>query len=182
MTSTLVDERRHVNNYNGRSGTLAAVLADRINYTVDRSGLSRRKLCLAAGVSHSYLTFVLDSLKKDPHAAPFAVEKLRAVAITAGVSPHWLITGQGSPDDRDGPELPPPGRAFGELEQWPDLLTRAREIAPHLPGWTWERIATMTPVLSAPPTPVMLAELATWMHRHETVTKPAPETGVRRTA
>jgi hypothetical protein len=50
MTSTLVDERRHVNNYNGRSGTLAAVLADRINYTVDRSGLSRRKLCLAAGI------------------------------------------------------------------------------------------------------------------------------------
>jgi hypothetical protein len=164
-------------------------LEERIRFALRRSDLSARKLSRKAELSEGFLAYVFRTLRTDPNGTPFSVDNLRALARAAGVSSEWLITGSGSPDDPETQSAPSPSLdehfvarpVFGSLPDWPDLLARAQEIAPHLPAWTWERLATMAPLLSAPPTPVMVAELAIWMHRHERVMRTTAQTGAHRT-
>jgi transcriptional regulator with XRE-family HTH domain len=165
-------------------------LEERVRFALARSGLSARKLSEKAELSEGFLAYVFRTLRRDPTGAPFSVGNLRALARAAGVSSRWLIDGTGSPDDPEADEQPAPSidahfvarPVFGSLPEWPEMLARAQEIAPQIPPWIWERMANMSPVLSAPPTPVMIAELAIWMHRHERVSREiAPKTGAHRT-
>jgi hypothetical protein len=57
---------------------------------------------------------------------------------------------------------------FLNLANWPALLRAAKSIEPSLPEWVWQRLANAAPVLTAPPTPSSVAELARYILRHET--------------
>ncbi len=159
----------------------------RIRYAIKHSGLSPRGLALKAGLSAGYFPSLFRALAKDPQAS-VETATVRAIAHAAGVSAAWLLTGKGSPDDHDETETVAPSTAhdyvmrpqFQNLPEWPELLARAKEIDPGLPGWVWEMLARTSPILSAPPTPAMVAELGRWMLRHESLMRPpAPrkETG-----
>lgn len=135
-------------------------------------------------------------------------ETVYAIAKAAGVSGAWLLTGKGSPDDRDealeddsehtSVAIRPVGRLaepvtphepvrqrIADLPDVVELVERAKELAPAAPQWVWEKLLHMSLQLSAQPTPVMIAELAGWVHRHEQVYRPRearPATGGHRVA
>lgn len=132
-------------------------------------------------------------------------ETVYAIARAAGVSGAWLLTGKGSPDEeieddsaytsvtnRSVGHLAEPVAAYepvrtriADLPNVVELVERAKELAPTIPPWVWEKLLHMSLQLSAPASPVMLSELAAWVHRHEQVYRPRearPATGGQRAA
>ncbi len=194
MTNTLVDAGVCVNVRAGHAErpcdrSLPVTLEQRIRYALKRSGLSARALSMKANLSHGYLASVFLAFGKETEPS-FGTGSLRAIARAAGVSSNWLLTGHGSPDDPEGVESEAPSIApeyvavqrFDGLPEWPELLTRAKALQPEIPAWVWEFIAGSRPLLSAMPTPAMVADLAVWVMRHESIGRASPprtETGAQ---
>ena len=95
---------------------------------------------------------------------------LASLVRVTGVSAHWLLTGEGSPLPGE-PHAPPMDLSdkplWKNLPNWRELLASAQVIESGMPPWVWDRIGASAPLLSAPPTPAMLAELARFVLRHE---------------
>lgn len=84
-----------------RRGKLADVttLADRIEWILASRGTSARALSLAAGLSQSHV----GQLKRGQLSSQVAAGTLAAIARAAHVDPHWLQTGEGSPEVTTSP-------------------------------------------------------------------------------
>jgi transcriptional regulator with XRE-family HTH domain len=148
--------------------------AERIRRLIETRGMSARSLSEAAGLSHSTVSSLLAKLDANPDARVEA-RTLDKVAAALEVDATWLRTGRGEMDGGASPQAPDiqsdmrSGVArFLNLANWPALLRAAKSIEPTLPEWVWQRLATAAPVLTAPPTPSSVAELARYILRHET--------------
>jgi len=144
------------------ASTLAAVptLAERMRQAIELSGLSARRLSLAAGLSQSHVgQLARGTTGKNP-----SYETLRAIAQAAKVSPRWLAEGIGTPHgpDPDGaPSIPPrPSTTLADDPNWPELLAAARASAPGIPAWVWVSVAGSSPVADVPVTPRMVVAFA----------------------
>lgn len=136
--------------------------------------MSARSLSEAAGLSHSTVSSLLTKLDANPDARVEA-RTLDKIAAALQVDATWLRTGKGEMDSNASPQAPDiqtdmrSGVArFLNLPNWTALLRAAKSLEPSLPEWVWQRLATAAPVLTAPPTPSSLAELARYILRHET--------------
>lgn len=162
-------------------------LRERIEFILKREGVSQRELSRRSGLTEVHVGQILRRLAQDEEA-PVETKTVSAIARGGKVSAAWLLSGRGSPDDHEEPEAQTPSTApefvtrpqFQNLPDWPELLDRAKALDPELPPWVWELMARTSPILSAPPTPVMVAELGRWMLRHESLVRsrePRKETG-----
>jgi hypothetical protein len=96
-----------------------------------------RDLCARANVARSALTGAFErEAVKGRHS--MRIDTIRALASTANVSPYWLETGEGTPDDR---EVTAPIRAssvalarasLGPAPAGPDLLRDAQAAVQEL--------------------------------------------------
>lgn len=148
--------------------------AERIRRLIETRGMSARSLSEAAGLSHSTVSSLLAKLDANPDARVEA-RTLDKIAVALEVDATWLRTGRGEMDNGASPQAPDiqadmrSGVArFLNLSNWPALLRAARSLEPSLPEWVWQRLAAAAPVLTAPPTPSSVAELARYILRHET--------------
>jgi transcriptional regulator with XRE-family HTH domain len=148
--------------------------AERIRRLIETRGMSARSLSEAAGLSHSTVSSLLTKLDANPDARVEA-RTLDKIAAALQVDATWLRTGRGEMDSNASPQTPDiqadmrSGVArFLNLPNWTALLRAAKSLEPSLPEWVWQRLATAAPVLTAPPTPSSLAELARYILRHET--------------
>ena len=149
------------------AGKLLAVstLADRIEWILEhREGpggkpWSARGLSTAAGLAQAHV-----GMMKRGDAKSVTGETLAAVARTAGVSLHWLTTGEGSPDTDDvaepshsDDEKPVRRNAIG----WDDALPIAKLLQPTWPEWAWEKAGASAPyMIDGPITPQQIVSLA----------------------
>jgi transcriptional regulator with XRE-family HTH domain len=154
-------------------------VADRIRIVLERTGWSQRKLSTTAGLSPSAVWWILNH----PDDAA-QTDTVIAIARVAGVSSVWLLTGKGSPDDRDDTSdddsaytsvtnrsvghlaepvatYEPVRTRIADLPNVVELVERAKELSPTIPQWVWEKLLHMSLQLSAPASPVMLSELST---------------------
>lgn len=106
---------------------------------------------------------------------------LAALAKRGGANLLWLITGEGASGLEDGEQggVPAPPVVgdddrprYEDLREWPEIERRARAMAPAVEEWAWAFVKSQRPILTAPLTPVMVAEFATWVWRHEQEFKP----------
>jgi len=154
-------------------------LKERIEFILKREGISQRELSRRSALTEVHVGQILRRLAQDPDA-PVETTTIAAIARGGKVSRAWLLSGRGSPDDHDEHESPAPSTApdyivrpqFQNLPEWAELLARAKALEPELPAWVWELMARTSPILSAPPTPVMVSELGRWMLRHESLMRP----------
>jgi transcriptional regulator with XRE-family HTH domain len=149
-------------------------VAERIRRMIETRGTSARALARLAGLSHSTVSAVLDKLDANPDARVEA-RTLDKIAAALQVDATWLRTGRGEMDSNaqaPAPDIQADMRSgiarFLNLSNWTALLSAARAIEPSLPEWVWQRLALAAPVLTAPPTPSSVAELARYILRHET--------------
>ena len=174
-------------------------LAARIEAVLARLGVSARELSRRAGLHETQVSLVLSRLKKNPDSE-VSVPTMRAIARGAGVSEAWLLTGRGSPDDRDDHVQPAPpdevdvaGRRpvaqdaartarplFEHLPDWPELLAGARQIAQDrgrdIPEWAWGALAKSSGLLTGPLSPSAVFDLAkTYADHGIGKPRPAPE-------
>lgn len=130
---------------------------------VAHAGGSARALSVKAGLSDTHVgQLARGRIGKRP-----ADQTLRAIARAAGISAHWLATGEGAMLDADGtysaPDEPP---MFFQLPGWPELAAAARDLDPAIPAWALDTLARSRPILSLPVTPSVVAELARIVMRH----------------
>lgn len=142
-------------------------LAARIRWVLTDKGWSGRELGRRAGLAESHVGRILRVLDENPDAG-VETKTLVAIAKAAGVSDAWLLAGVGSPTE----PLPPADNwtstpTFGALSNWPALLAVAKVLRPLIPEWVWLQLAGSRPLLTAPPTPVQIVELAEFILRHE---------------
>jgi transcriptional regulator with XRE-family HTH domain len=149
-------------------------VAERIRRMIETRGTSARAVSAAAGLSHSTVSAVLDKLDANPDARVES-RTLDKIATALAVDALWLRTGRGEMDggaQQKAPDIQSDMRAsvarFFNLPNWSALLRAARALEPTLPDWVWGRLANAAPVLTAPPTPSSVAELARYILRHET--------------
>jgi transcriptional regulator with XRE-family HTH domain len=76
-------------------------LRERCEWVLRARGFnSMRDLCARANVARSALTGAFErEATKGKHS--MRIDTIRALASTANVSPYWLETGEGGPDDRE---------------------------------------------------------------------------------
>lgn len=106
---------------------------------------------------------------------------LSALVRVTGVNGTWLLTGEGSPlPEPHAPAVDLSDKPlWRNLPNWRELSASAMVMEPTMPPWVWDRIGAGAPLLSAPPTPAMLAELAKFVLHHEPPPpSPKPTTGV----
>lgn len=140
-------------------------VAQRVRWVLQRTGWSQRELARRAGLSGSHISLIVTRLGEDVRP-----QTLKAIAVAAGVSEHWLLTGDGEPqpvvhiepstgpasDEVDWRAVP----SFDRLPNWPQLMDGARGMRPNHPDYVWQHLGQSRPLLTARPTPGMVAELA----------------------
>lgn len=187
VTDTVVATTRIVNNRDRAVNDRACcaryddhmdTLLSRLEWVLSTRDTSARQLSIQAGLSHATIASLIRGLKADPStAARVEVGTLDKIAAAAGVDPTWLKSGIGAPEFNQAPPRaadPDPATnatssaaSFRNLANWNALLRSARSLRPTLPEWVWTRVAASSPMLTSPPTPLMLAEYADLISRHE---------------
>lgn len=153
-------------------------LLSRLEWVLSARDTSARQLSIQAGLSHATIASLIRGLKSDPStAARVEVGTLDKIAAAAGVDATWLKSGIGAPEFSQAPPRtadPDPATnatssaaSFRNLANWSTLLRSARSLRPAIPEWVWTRVAISAPMLTSPPTPLMLAEYADLISRHE---------------
>ena len=90
----------------------------RVRYIETQSGLSRRALSLAAGLSASTIG---NTLRREQRGEPVSFDgpTIAKIAKAGSVDAGWFATGQGKPDVEYEPEIQPSGaadtQAIGEV-------------------------------------------------------------------
>lgn len=165
-------------------------IADRIRAILKEKGWSERQLAREAKFkTESQVSNILRRLDESPDAVELGT--LKQVARGAGVSERWLITGIGSPAGDDNATVSPPNDdrspRVGNASNWPALLKVARALAPDVADWAWEMAERSNPLVTAPLTPIAVAELGRFIMRHElppnsraSRAKPANESGTKK--
>jgi transcriptional regulator with XRE-family HTH domain len=69
-------------------------VSERVRWILSSRNLSDRALAKAAGVSHNYIGLLRRGQRGERGLSP---ETARKIAVAAGVDPHWMLTGEGSP-------------------------------------------------------------------------------------
>ncbi len=146
-------------------------LKERIETVLQREGITQRELSRRAKLTPVHVNQILRRLAQDPEAS-VETATLHKIADGGKVSRAWLVSGVGTPDDAEAPPRPTWRPPFGQMPEWPELLARAKEIEPDVAPWVWVRLAELQPQLEADPTPIMIAELAKWVQRHERLMRP----------
>lgn len=154
--------------YNSR-----VTLAHRIETLLERTGWSARKLSLNAGLSASHVGTILTKSRADPD---YSVERktIEAIALAAGVSPGWLLTGEGEAPSSafDGvdvaPREPEAPSTFGGYKNYERVEASARLLAPEVPDWAWDATRNAHPmwVGKDPPTAAVIADVARVIMKH----------------
>lgn len=114
---------------------------------------SAKSLSRAMGLSDAHVGMVARGDVEDPRGSFLA-----ALAKTAGVNGHWLLTGEGPPPR---PAVAP----WRDLPAWGELIERAKLLAPDVPAWAWER-AGDSAQLALPATPALLIDVAVMFAKH----------------
>jgi hypothetical protein len=147
-------------------------LAERIQWILDNcrdpSGepWTAKSLSQAADLADTHVGMMKrGTVKKVTH------ETLAKLARAAGVSHHWLVTGEGEPHGRgDAPGADAHhhnGQSrFHARADWVVLLETARAIAPEIPEWVWPIVADSHPLSTVPITPAIVVELGKLVLRH----------------
>lgn len=141
---------------------------ERLEWALDRRGMSRRGLSLESGAAGSYLNTLVTRLREAHVAAEERGETLdeavflgrknsetiRRIAARAGVSARWLETGEGSPEDGTV------GATLARQTEWPGALREALAARPPaIPESYYHRVGEITfPGLQI--TPAMIAGFA----------------------
>ena len=120
------------------------------------------------------MSSLLAKLDANPDAR-IEARTLDKIAAALKVDATWLRTGRGEMDSNASPQAPDiqadmrSGVArFLNLPNWPALLRAARALERHVPDWAWARLANAAPVLTGPPSPRSVADLAIYIMNHET--------------
>lgn len=153
-------------------------LLSRLEWVLVQRDMSARQLSLQSGLSHAAVATMIRTLKADPEAAKrVEIGTLHKLARAAGVDPTWLQTGAGTPEfDQSPAPMPDPDPStdatsiaakFKNLANWTALLRAARALRPSLPEWVWMKVADARPMLTTAPTPLLIAEFADLISRHE---------------
>lgn len=142
--------------------------AQRIRSLLTERGMSERQASIASGLSPATVNALLKRLE----AGSGRIEQrtVDALAATLGVSSAWLLHGLGDADQAPAPSAPEVSGAvtrFDTLPNWTGLLRAARAQKPAMPEWVWRRIGAAAPMLTATPSPAMVADLAELVFRHE---------------
>jgi transcriptional regulator with XRE-family HTH domain len=142
-------------------GNLASVdpVALRIQSLLDEHGWTPYELSKRAGLSDSHVQLILKRGTK--RLGRVTLEK---IAAGAGVSARWLVDGEGSRE----PSAPTEVRMVPEdsdprmrnREGYDRHLSGARALRPGMPGYVWDAIGDGDPLVIAPLTPAMLADIA----------------------
>lgn len=147
---------------------MSSEAAQRIRSLLVERGLSERQASIASGLSPTTLNAFLRRLET---SGVDHVERrtVNALAATLGVSPDWLLHGQGDADAAPQPPAPEVDGVtrFAALPNWAALLRASKAQRPHLPEWVWARVAQSSPMLTATPTAAMVSDLAEFVFRHE---------------
>lgn len=153
MSSSVLTSIKVVNSLIENSAThpvaswiVPAGLRERIELLVARAGGSQRELSRRSGLTEVHVGQILRRLKADPDAS-IESTTLRAIAQGAGVSESWLLTGRGSPDDADAPELAASTR-HPQIRDTPNILANvamAKRIKPDWPEEVWEDLLDSYP-------------------------------------
>lgn len=171
-------------------------LANRLEWARERLGVSGREVARRAGMHESQYGVTLKRLRDNPDGE-VSVPVMKSLARALNVSESWLITGRGSPDDRDdAAQAPPPedvdiaGRRpvssgaarshrplLENLPDWPELLAGARQIAAdrgrEIPDWAWTTLGKSGGLLTGPLTAAAVFDLAKTYADHG-IGKPRP--------
>lgn len=105
-------------------GTIRPVqsFADRLEYLVQRSGLSESAWCRKVGVARSYVYMVRNGKIVSPTG-----RQADKIAQAEGLTAQWVISGEGN-----GPaELAPPVEVDDPLPDRQRVIAMARRLAPH---------------------------------------------------
>ncbi len=141
----------------------------------------------------------LKRLRENPDGE-VSVPVMKALARALGVSESWLITGRGTPDDRDETaQAPAPEDVdvagqrpvatdaarthrplLENLPDWPELLAGAKQIAAdrgrEIPDWAWATLAKSGGLLTGPLTSAAVFDLGkTYADHGIGKPRPAPE-------
>lgn len=134
-------------------------IALRIQGLLDEHGWTPYELSKRAGLSDSHVSLILQRGTK--RLGRVTLEK---IAAGAGVSARWLVEGEGPrtevapaevrvvPDDSD-PRM-------RNREGFDRHLTAAKALRPGMPGYVWDALGDGDPLVIAPLTPAMLADIA----------------------
>lgn len=136
-------------------------------------GWTAGRLTKEAGLSSpAHVRNLLDRGAKRP-----AAKTLAQIARAAGVREEWLSSGLG-PMEEPPPVLAPAVESVEEYapeetdprmrnrENFDASLRGAKQLRPGHPDYIWPVLANADPLLSAPLSPLMLAELADFLLRH----------------
>lgn len=142
--------------------------AQRIRSLLAERGLSERQASIASGLSPATVNALLKRLEAG--SGRLEQRTVDALAATLGVSPAWMLHGIGDADAAPPPPQEETAGAptrFDALPNWTGLSRAARAQKPNLPEWVWQRVARAAPMLTATPSPAMVADLAEFVFRHE---------------
>lgn len=165
------DSHLRGDNHGCRSYDYAVTVGDRIELARERIGVSFAELGRRAGIPGQTITNAVRTARTRPDYVPDA-KTVRAIAIAAGVSEVWLLTGKGSPDETsDGPRVerePQPAYAESEapilanLPGWADLVTAAQGLdeARSVPAWAFELLGYSNGLILVPLVPSSLVDMA----------------------
>lgn len=128
-------------------------LEERIRWILRERGLKQRELSLKSGLSESSVGVTLSRLRKNPEA-DINTETLLGMAAGGGVSPTWLLTGEGDPDDEKAM------KRLCERGDWPEARVEARRMIPSVPDHYLDEAGDYVGPVSRPLDPVFIANFA----------------------
>lgn len=134
-------------------------IALRIQSLLDEHGWTPYELSKRAGLSDSHITLILRRGTKRVGRAT-----LSKIAAGAGVSLRWLEDGEGprvetAPVEvRVVPEESDP--RMRNRDGFDRHLSAAKSLRPGMPGYVWDALGDGDPLVIAPLTPAMLADIA----------------------
>lgn len=131
---------------------------------------NQRELSRRSGLRENHVGTILTRLRKNP-GADIERETLAAIASGGLVSVHWLATGQGPRRVDDGTGAPADAGdvaapRFENVANWPALRATAKAIDPGIEDWALDMVAQSNPLLTAPLTAGMVADLAKVVMKH----------------
>lgn len=142
-------------------GTLSLMdaVALRIQSLLDEHGWTPYELSKRSGLSDSHVQLILKRGTK--RLGRVTLEK---IAAGAGVSARWLVEGEGPREPTASSELRVvPDESDPRMrnrEGFDRHLAGARRLRPGMPSYVWDALGDGDPLVVAPLTPAMLADIA----------------------
>lgn len=140
----------------GMSSSRPSSIADRIRWILVSTGITQRELARASGLADTQISLILKRLDERPYA--IELDTIIRIARGAGVTPRWLLLGEGQPYS-DQPQIEVPYVPLRAFPDWPVFvaemhLTSSPEIE-RLLEWVGE---VALPLDGAHPLTLELAE------------------------